>query len=157
MTMRNTNRHESARMHTNPDKRVDLRAFSFVKIRVNSCRFVFLFFVLCMTGCDKDTVAADANALTGGDARKGAIAIRDHGCASCHTIPGIEGADAQVGPPLTRISQRTYLAGILQNTPENLVKWIQNPPKVDPQTAMPDMHLSESDARNIASYLYTLR
>ena len=113
--------------------------------------------VIWIAGCDKDTIAADANALTGGDARKGAIAIRDHGCASCHTIPGIEGADAQVGPPLTRISQRTYLAGILQNTPENLVKWIQNPPQVDPQTAMPDMHLSDADARNIASYLYTIR
>lgn len=113
--------------------------------------------VACLIGCDKDTTAADANALTGGDANKGAIAIRDHGCASCHTIPGIDGADAQVGPPLARISQRTYLAGILQNTPENLVKWIQNPPGVDPQTAMPDMHLSDADARNIASYLYTLR
>jgi cytochrome c2 len=130
---------------------------SFVKIRVHSCRFVFLFLVLGLADCDKDTIAADANALTGGDAAKGAIALRDHGCASCHTIPGIEGADAQVGPPLTRISQRTYLAGILQNTPENLGNWIQNPAKVDPQTAMPDMHLSESDARNIASYLYTIR
>jgi cytochrome c2 len=118
---------------------------------------VFLFLFLASVGCDRDTIAADANALTGGDAAKGAIAIRDHGCASCHTIPGIEGADSLVGPPLTRISQRTYLAGILQNTPENLVEWIQNPPKVDPQTAMPDMHLSEADARNIASYLYTLR
>jgi cytochrome c2 len=113
--------------------------------------------IALLAGCDKDTIASDANALTGGDARKGAIAIRDHGCASCHTIPGIRGADSHVGPPLSRISQRTYLAGILQNTPENLVKWIQNPPQVDPQTAMPDMHLSEREARDIASYLYTLR
>ena len=141
-------------MHTNPDK---LLLKSSVKLRGHSCRFVLLFFFAALAGCDKDTTAADANALTGGDARQGAIAIRDHGCASCHTIPGIRGADSHVGPPLSHISQRTYLAGILQNTPENLVKWIQNPPAVDPQTAMPDMHLSESDARNIASYLYTLR
>ena len=113
--------------------------------------------VICLIGCDKDSVAQDANALTGGDWKKGATAIRDAGCASCHTIPGIHGADSHVGPPLTGISQRTYLAGILANTPENLVKWIQNPPGVDEKTAMPDMHLSESDARDIASYLYTLR
>ena len=114
--------------------------------------------LLTAAGCDNDTIRSDATTLTGGgDPGKGALAIRDHGCASCHTIPGIKGADSLVGPPLTRISQRTYLAGILQNTPENLVKWIRNPPAVDPQTAMPNMHLSEADARNIASYLYTLR
>jgi cytochrome c len=121
-------------------------------------RFIFAFICLALiAGCDKDSVAQDAHALTGGDARKGAIAVREYGCASCHTIPGIHGADSKVGPPLTGISQRTYLAGILQNTPENLVRWIQNPPKIDDQTAMPNMHLSESDARDIASYLYTLR
>ena len=113
--------------------------------------------VICLIGCDKDTVASDANALTGGDWKKGANSIRDAGCASCHTIPGIHGADSHVGPPLTGISQRTYLAGIIANTPENLVKWIQNPPSVDEKTAMPDMHLSEREARDIASYLYTLR
>jgi cytochrome c len=113
--------------------------------------------VILIIGCDKDTVAKDADAMTGGDYRKGALAIRDNGCASCHTIPGIPGADSKVGPPLTGISQRTYLAGIIANTPENLVKWIQNPPGVDEKTAMPDMHLSEREARDIASYLYTLR
>jgi cytochrome c2 len=120
----------------------------------------FVFAVVCLTtitGCDKDSVASDADAMTGGDWKKGALAIQDNGCASCHTIPGIHGADSKVGPPLTGISQRTYLAGILQNTPENLVKWIQNPPKIDDRTAMPNTHLSESDARDIASYLYTLR
>src|SRR5688572_20422950 len=83
-TMRNTNRHESARMHTNGMQSISPLS-SFVKIRVHSCRFVFLFLVLGLAGCDKDTIAADANALTGGDVAKGAIALRDHGCASCHT------------------------------------------------------------------------
>jgi cytochrome c2 len=120
-------------------------------------QFILLLCLTTTVGCDRDSLAQDAHALTGGDARKGAIAIRDHGCASCHTIPGIDGADSKVGPPLSGISQRTYLAGILQNTPENLVRWIQNPPKIDEKTAMPNMHLSESDARDIASYLYALR
>ena len=112
-----------------------------------------------LIGCNdrREQTYADANALTGGDAHRGKIAIRTHGCASCHTIPGIHGADSLVGPPLTSISQRTYLAGILRNTPENLVKWIHDPPAVDPRTAMPNVHVSEAEARDIASYLYTLR
>jgi cytochrome c len=119
--------------------------------------------ILCLAavavGCNdrRQRTYAHAAALTGGDPRKGIIAIRTYGCASCHTIPGIDGANSLVGPPLTSISQRTYLAGILQNTPENMVRWVYNPPAVDPQTAMPNMHLSESDARDIASYLYTLK
>ena len=80
-----------------------------------------------------------------------------YGCGSCHTIPGIEGADALVGPPLDRISSRTYVAGVLVNTPENLVRWVKNPPKVDPLTAMPNLHVTDPDARDIASFLATLR
>lgn len=156
---RNTNQHGSSRINTNPDKD-KMPLPSFVKIRVHSCRSVFLFlFFFIASGCNdrRDDLYADANALTGGDPRRGMAAIRTHGCMSCHTIPGIEGTDSLVGPPLTSISQRTYLAGILRNTPENLVRWIHNPPAVDPQTAMPNMHMSEKDARDIASYLYTLR
>jgi hypothetical protein len=37
------------------------------------------------------------------------------------------------------------------------VKWIQDPPAVDDKTAMPKLGVKESDARDIASYLYTLR
>ena len=120
-------------------------------------RPIALLIILIICGCDDDAIHRDAAALTGGDPHKGKSAIQTHGCASCHTIPGIEGADSLVGPPLQRISQRTYLAGVLQNTPDNLVRWIHNPPAIDPKTAMPNMHLTKSDARDIASYLYTLR
>jgi cytochrome c2 len=95
--------------------------------------------------------------LTGGDPARGRAAIRRYGCGSCHTIPGIAGADALVGPSLDRIASRTYIAGVLTNTPEHLLRWIQNPPAVDPQTAMPNLHLKETDRRNVAAYLYTLR
>ena len=151
--MRRTDRHPSSRTQTNPDTGI-LRPCARTGVRAR--RFAFLFLLTAVAGCDRDSVVADANALTGGDATKGAAAIREHGCASCHTIPGIRGADSLVGPPLSRISQRTYLAGVVPNTPENLVRWIHNPPKVDPRTAMPNMRLSEAEARDIASYLYTL-
>jgi cytochrome c1 len=95
--------------------------------------------------------------MTGGDPAKGQVAIFKNGCGSCHTIPGVKGADALVGPNLSQIGSRMYIAGVLKNTPENMIEWIKNPPGVDPKTAMPNMHLAESDVRDIASYLYTLR
>lgn len=50
-----------------------------------------------------------------------------------------------------------YIAGLLTNTPEHMVRRIMDPPAVDPRTAMPDMDVTEDDARDIAAYLYTLR
>jgi cytochrome c len=94
-------------------------------------------------------------ALTGGDARRGAVLIRQYGCGSCHTIPGIRGARGLVGPPLTGIAQRAYVGGVLTNTPENLVRWIQDPPAVDSKTAMPNLGVSYDDAVDIAGYLYS--
>ena len=109
------------------------------------------------TGCD-DAKYRAATAMTGGgDPDRGKAAIAAHGCSGCHTIPGVPGADALVGPPLTRMGSRSYVAGVMKNTPENLIRWIQDPPAVDPLTAMPKLGVSESDARDIASYLYTLR
>jgi cytochrome c1 len=50
-----------------------------------------------------------------------------------------------------------YIGGVLQNTPANLIRWIQDPPAVDAKTAMPNLHVTETDARDIATYLYTLQ
>lgn len=98
-----------------------------------------------------------AAVLTGGDPHRGPARMRAYGCSSCHTIPGVPGARSEVGPPLGGIGRRMYVAGVLANTPENLVRWIRHPTQVDPNTAMPDMGVTEQDARDIAAYLYTLR
>jgi cytochrome c len=88
---------------------------------------------------------------------RGKVAIDHYGCASCHTIPGIRHANGLVGPSLDRIASRTYIAGVLQNTRSNMLRWIKDPPKVDDKTAMPNLRVSDEDARDIASFLYTLR
>jgi cytochrome c2 len=102
-------------------------------------------------------VKREAARLTGGDPDRGIPLIGRYGCAACHTIPGIRGATAAVGPPLTRIASRTYLAGQIQNTPANMVRWIQHPREVEKGTAMPEMGVTDADARDISAYLYTLR
>ena len=67
------------------------------------------------------------------------------------------GPDARVGPPLGDIASRMFIAGVLPNQPANMVRWIRNPQGVDSLTAMPNLGVSERDARDIAGYLYTLR
>ena len=115
------------------------------------------FVMLALLGCDDASKQRAATITGGGDPDRGESAIHSYGCASCHTIPGIRGADGQVGPPLDRIGSRGYIAGIIENTPPNMMRWLKNPPGVDPMTAMPNLHLQDSDVRDIASYLYTLQ
>jgi cytochrome c len=95
--------------------------------------------------------------VSGGDAQRGAAVIKQYGCGSCHTIPGVRNASGLVGPPLLWWSRRTFIAGELPNTPENLVRWVRSPSSVEPHTAMPALGLSDQQARDVAAYLYTLR
>lgn len=94
---------------------------------------------------------------TGGDATRGRDVIQQDGCGGCHTIPGVRGAKGLVGPPLMWWSRRTFIAGELPNTPENLVNWIRNPQAIEPHTAMPALGVTDQQARDVAAYLYTLR
>lgn len=108
-------------------------------------------------GCDRIPHEEDARRLTGGEPRRGRERIAAYGCGTCHEIPGVPGAGATVGPPLARIALRTYLAGHLENTPENMRRWIEHPQAFDAKTAMPEMGVTPEDSRDIAAYLYTLR
>lgn len=98
-----------------------------------------------------------ARQLAGGDPKRGCELIHAYGCGTCHTVPGVRGAGGLVGPPLTGIADRMYLAGQLPNTPDNMKRWIREPQAVEQGTAMPNMNVSENDARHMAAYLYTLR
>lgn len=98
-----------------------------------------------------------ANQMTGGNASRGKAFIRKYGCDSCHSIPGIATAIGNIGPPLDKIATRSYLGGQLRNNPRNMVTWIQHPTRIDKNTAMPEVGVTDSDARDIAAYLYTLR
>jgi putative membrane protein len=106
--------------------------------------------------CDRAS-GDDRYQLTDASPDRGRAAIRRYGCGSCHDIPGVTGAGGMVGPPLGQISQRVYIAGVLTNEPDNMIRWIENPPGIDPKTAMPNMGVTPRDARDIAAYLYTLR
>ncbi len=80
--------------------------------------------------------------------------LRRYGCVGCHTIPALPGADGKVGPPLDHLRQRVFIAGKLQNTPDNLVHWIASPESLDSRSAMPDTGITEPEARDVAAFLY---
>jgi cytochrome c2 len=110
---------------------------------------------LLLGGCGDDHPQNGAAAI--GDPKRGIVLIRGYGCGSCHTVPGVDNADGLVGPPLDQIGRRIYLAGLLRNTPDNMVVWLRHPQGVVPGNVMPDMGLSDRDAHDVAAYLYTLR
>lgn len=113
--------------------------------------------IAAAAGCRAMPHEQDVRRLTGGDPYRGREQIRQYGCDSCHTIPGIPTANATVGPPLTSVARRVYLAGHIENTPENMMRWIEHPQAHDAETAMPEMGISRRDSRDIVAYLYTLR
>ncbi|MBC8099084.1 MAG: c-type cytochrome [Armatimonadetes bacterium] len=110
--------------------------------------------IILIAGCQRD-VGFVEKTVANGDVAAGRAAIIVHGCGACHTIPNVPNANAYVGPPLNAYQQRHYIAGNLPNNADNLIYWIQYPQSVEPGTAMPNLNVSETDARNIAAYLYS--
>ncbi len=98
-----------------------------------------------------------AAAVTGGNPERGRLLVGERGCGGCHIIPGVHRADGLVGPSLEHIASRVYIAGVLANTPENMIRWLRDPPAVDPLTAMPRLNLGDQEIRDIAGYIYSLR
>ena len=88
-------------------------------------------------------------------------------CVACHAITGTPAVGA-IGPNLTLFGTRPELgAGALENTTENLVRWIKDPQSVKPGTLMPGTArsgggvaptgLSDAEVRAIAAYLASLK
>ncbi|WP_420473734.1 c-type cytochrome [Noviherbaspirillum sp. ST9] len=100
--------------------------------------------------------APDEAVPSAGNAEAGKRAIGQYLCATCHSIPGVVGASKHVGPPLEGMANRKYIAGVLPNTQENMVRWLRDPQRIDPRSAMPALGVTEKDARNMAAYLSTL-
>lgn len=90
-------------------------------------------------------------------AARGLALFRQKTCVNCHTIHGVS-ADTHIGPDLTHFAgRRQFGAGIADNTPGNLRRWLTNPQQIKPGCLMPDFHLSDADAQNLAAYLETLK
>ena len=96
------------------------------------------------------------NRIVEGQPTVGKALIRTYGCSSCHTIPHVPGPRGVVGPPLSRFAKRSFIGGRIPNEPSNLVRWIEDAPRMIPETGMPDMGVETVEAQHIAAFLYTL-
>ncbi len=111
---------------------------------------------LLLPACGNASANTPRRAVPCGDPDRGRVTIQAYGCGSCHMIPGAE-AQGTVGPPLVHFASRVYIAGVMPNTLERLITWLTVPQAVKPGTAMPDMGLTDGEARDVAAYLYTLK
>jgi|SRR5581483_10500950 len=126
-------------------------------MRSKLCGAAVLFALSLLAGCGGENGEHMAQVSTGGNPFRGAQMIQYYGCGSCHLIPGISGATGLAGPPLSGMASRMYIGGVLQNTPGNMMRWIENPKAVDEKTMMPNLGVTHKDAADIAGYLYTLQ
>lgn len=92
------------------------------------------------------------------EAQRGEQLFTAVGCAACHAINGRVQATAEAGPNLTHLASRATLgAGVLENTPENLARWLRNPQDVKPGNSMPATALTSDQVAALTAYLTELR
>ena len=119
-------------------------------------RFAILILVLAFA-CKRQEKYQNMVQTGGGNATRGKQLVAKYGCNSCHIIPQVDGPKGMVGPPLDHIATRQIIGGRLQNTPQNMMAWLQNPQMVDPNNAMPNLGVTPSDARDLTAFLDTLK
>lgn len=103
----------------------------------------------------RERMRMHASIEAGGDSVRGEAMFIQYGCGSCHALKNVRTATGMVGPPLDGVALRVIIGGHLANRPENMERWIRDPQQVSPGTAMPDLNVGETDARDITAFLYT--
>jgi cytochrome c oxidase subunit 2 len=77
-------------------------------------------------------------------------------CVGCHTIAGVSAG--QIGPDLTHFASRhTFAGSLMQATPENVAKWIENPGGMKPGALMPNLGITGDQSKALAAYLLSLK
>ncbi|HEY0735398.1 MAG TPA: cytochrome c oxidase subunit II [Herpetosiphonaceae bacterium] len=88
--------------------------------------------------------------------------FQQKGCVGCHAITGYPGAVSRVGPDLTHVGSRQHIvAGWLENTPENMRRWLRDPNEVKPDnvmgTAIKLGTLRDEEIEALTAYLESLK
>ncbi len=79
--------------------------------------------------------------------KRGEQIFNSNTCVSCHVTN-------RVGPSLTHFGSREWIgSGVVNNTPDNLAKWINNVQSVKPGALMPNFSFSQSDLQALVAYL----
>lgn len=92
-----------------------------------------------------------------GDTVRGQQLLARYHCGTCHTIPGVPASRSNFAASLEGFGRRSYIAGRVANSRANLVRWLVKPQSIVPETLMPDLGVSVTDAADMVSYLRQLR
>ncbi|NPV06932.1 MAG: LysM peptidoglycan-binding domain-containing protein [Anaerolineae bacterium] len=125
---------------------------SFGRGRALSLLLAFLVGALLLPACSP-SVAASIQGAPWLDPHRGAQGFEKHGCDLCHTV--VED-DSTAAISLADLPERRFLAVGAPNTPENVIRFIQDPKSVHPSATMPKLNVPEAEALDIAVYLYNL-
>ncbi|GAA0414119.1 c-type cytochrome [Massilia aurea] len=106
------------------------------------------------SGCAKEE---PASRVSGGDPERGRLLVQQYQCAACHFIPEVQGPNGDAGPSLESMGRLSYIAGSIPNQPENMIRFLQNPPAVKPGTLMPALGITDDEARHMAAFMYSLK
>ena len=116
--------------------------------------------LVSLSACDGASAllksSAGRQALVG-DAGRGQRLLGQYQCGSCHAIPGVPASQGNIAAPLDAFGKRSYIAGRIPNNSEALARWIMSPAALIPDTPMPSMGVSSSEARDMAAYLGALQ
>ena len=102
----------------------------------------------------RQRMESHAAEITGGDPARGQVRFIAYGCGACHAIADVPNAKGGVGPGLDKIALQAIIAGRLPNNADNMRLWIQQPQRVSPGTAMPNLGVTDRDASDISAFLY---
>lgn len=89
-------------------------------------------------------------------AQQGKTIFTQSTCVGCHSITGLSAG--HIGPDLTHFASRKKFAGsLMESTPENLAKWIENPEHMKPGALMPNLGMTGDQSKALAAYLLSLK
>ena len=101
----------------------------------------------------KDTASA-AGAPQGPEYAKGEKLFMTKGCMGCHSLQAVKAPKGLIGPNLANVGARSHIAaGWLENTDQNLERWIREPQTVKKGVLMPNLGVTEDEARALRAYL----
>ena len=116
--------------------------------------------LVLLSACDGASALLNspvASQTLDGNAGRGQRLLAQYQCGSCHAIPGVPAAQGNIAASLDAFGKRSYIAGRIPNNSEALVRWIVTPAALIPDTPMPSMGVSTSEARDMAAYLGALQ
>jgi cbb3-type cytochrome oxidase cytochrome c subunit len=104
---------------------------------------------------ERNTLDYPQKVASGGSAERGKDLVEKVGCLGCHVVGEktkvreARGTSYDIAPELTRVGSKVRA--------DWLYDWIRNPRRYNPTTKMPDLRLTDAEARDITAYLLQLR